>query len=916
MENLSRSYSKRRYHGNGFSTKTSKSPYDDVFRGPPKLSAHSLSPRLEDYTEIFGGFHSSRTHSIPILDLPPADGEDELTPLDVRSAQLDYTQIFGRFNVAEFALSFEDLVEQSNAGYNSSEGTWSPGQSESLSDDSDPSAFSERSEASPYVKQFNISSASDGMSHLTQSQTNPYQLSSPARPPPNIPNPQLKPSKIHLDQPEGGKCISLAGRFSESEQEEGYSVGTQKSVEWREAMGFIEVTDIFPPQDSPEKFKYDKQQKGPHELGGEGGGSYKGNPYPFELDLDLGISHRQGAFSELNNNGCRYDVDLRESELNMNKSRGKQNHGFVKFDNEKNIAGEEQKTDTEKEKYQGRYNDFGDKTEKGNVTNNVIVVEKRDDQQEVDIGGKGKVGEQEAPLAMNTIRSIIEECLWEEDAEKRTKWGSTMNKKNLMMGIEHEELKECKEVACNREDHERNSIGFKWKHGIKQFPTASEKEEQDEMISAATSEVEADNIFEEDNEVVDIDSIVKDHSKLQEFGEHVRESEIEVDYPVIGGILNSSSEKQENLQHRDVRSPPCLNEHHPNSQEVGISIGKLHPKNVTAQKDFQSENIKLTTFEGQKRDNIDGLQFTIKKEVTNENFSRQAVRNWSESGKDVQEYRETPSQTDERNKNKSCGREDVALNVDSIPKEMEDGYLKRIEEEREREREREKDRMDITRHALERPYTESRQRAFGKEMNVKAVNWAQEHVDRSYSDRFSGSREIRTHSSSNLSDHQNRQASNLRYSYTLAKAGIERESPQRCKARIERYQRTAERAAKALAEKSMRDLLFQREQVERNRLAEALDIELKRWSCGKEGNLRALLSTLQYILGSDSGWQAVSLTEIVTSAAVKKAYRKATLYVHPDKLQQRGASIQQKYICEKVFDLLKEAWTKFNSEER
>lgn len=47
------------------------------------------------------------------------------------------------------------------------------------------------------------------------------------------------------------------------------------------------------------------------------------------------------------------------------------------------------------------------------------------------------------------------------------------------------------------------------------------------------------------------------------------------------------------------------------------------------------------------------------------------------------------------------------------------------------------------------------------------------------------------------------------------------------------------------------------------------------------------------------------MTEIVTTAAVKKAYRKATLYVHPDKLQQRGASIQQKYTCEKVFDLLK-----------
>jgi hypothetical protein len=100
------------------------------------------------------------------------------------------------------------------------------------------------------------------------------------------------------------------------------------------------------------------------------------------------------------------------------------------------------------------------------------------------------------------------------------------------------------------------------------------------------------------------------------------------------------------------------------------------------------------------------------------------------------------------------------------------------------------------------------------------------------------------------------------------------------------------------------------------RLSEFLDPEVKRWSNGKEGNLRALLSTLQYILGSDSGWQSVPLTDLITAAAVKKAYRKATLCVHPDKLQQRGATIRQKYICEKVFDLLKEAWNKFNSGER
>lgn len=76
-----------------------------------------------------------------------------------------------------------------------------------------------------------------------------------------------------------------------------------------------------------------------------------------------------------------------------------------------------------------------------------------------------------------------------------------------------------------------------------------------------------------------------------------------------------------------------------------------------------------------------------------------------------------------------------------------------------------------------------------------------------------------------------------------------------------------------MAEKNRRDLLAQREREERTvrtlhlleilfyylnlpiillkvflqRVAEALDAEVKRWSSGKEGNLRALLSTLQYV---------------------------------------------------------------------
>ncbi|PQM37863.1 auxilin-related protein 1-like [Prunus yedoensis var. nudiflora] len=87
-------------------------------------------------------------------------------------------------------------------------------------------------------------------------------------------------------------------------------------------------------------------------------------------------------------------------------------------------------------------------------------------------------------------------------------------------------------------------------------------------------------------------------------------------------------------------------------------------------------------------------------------------------------------------------------------------------------------------------------------------------------------------------------------------------------------------------------LIFLGMQVLSLRIAETLDVEIKRWAAGKEGNLRALLSTMQYVLWPECGWQPVSLTDMITAASVKK-----------------------KYIAEKVFDLLKEAWNKFNSEE-
>ncbi|KFK44269.1 hypothetical protein AALP_AA1G236200 [Arabis alpina] len=141
------------------------------------------------------------------------------------------------------------------------------------------------------------------------------------------------------------------------------------------------------------------------------------------------------------------------------------------------------------------------------------------------------------------------------------------------------------------------------------------------------------------------------------------------------------------------------------------------------------------------------------------------------------------------------------------------------------------------------------------------------------------------------------------------------ESEERRKARWDREQRTKSRVAQAVADMNNRDHQSRIEQEERTRISETVDAEIRRWATGKEGNMRALLSSLQIVLWPGCGWETVSLTDLITSSAVKKVYRKATLYVHPDKVQQKGATLEQKYIAEKVFDILKEAWNKFNKEE-
>ncbi|XP_051117693.1 auxilin-like protein 1 isoform X2 [Andrographis paniculata] len=428
--------------------------------------------------------------------------------------------------------------------------------------------------------------------------------------------------------------------------------------------------------------------------------------------------------------------------------------------------------------------------------------------------------------------------------------------------------------------------------------------------------------------------------------------------------LHNSPEKMTDSSLNESRGFSCVV---PDNRCSELKYG-LKAESITSTKDERSGNTKGTQIVNKKEDTED--TFTRCQEIRNSLIYRSNVEDapfiFGPSENPLYSIKSAKSQRIEmKDKNIKDNlanqkyRETMTRESDS-----KNDHMRKVEEEREREREREKDRMTVDKTALqahERSYPEARKRTeraaidrTAAEVRFRAADTYErlekssivvrlrteratherataearlqavkkysaqdrgsethDHAEKYGADRFSASlRSGYTRQSSLTSDFRFRSTSNmnvLQHSYSSAHFGTEGESPERCKARLERYKRTEERAANALAEKNRRDLLAQKEREERNRVAEVLDAEVKRWSIGKEGNLRALLSTLQYILGPDSGWQPVPLTEVITSAAVKKSYRKATLCVHPDKLQQRGATIQQKYISEKVFDLLKKS---------
>ncbi|XP_064624452.1 cyclin-G-associated kinase-like isoform X2 [Lineus longissimus] len=86
--------------------------------------------------------------------------------------------------------------------------------------------------------------------------------------------------------------------------------------------------------------------------------------------------------------------------------------------------------------------------------------------------------------------------------------------------------------------------------------------------------------------------------------------------------------------------------------------------------------------------------------------------------------------------------------------------------------------------------------------------------------------------------------------------------------------------------------------------------KINEWTEGKERNIRTLLCSLHKILWDGTRWKEVGMADLVQGDQVKKAYRKAVLAVHPDKMV--GGPHEE--FAKLVFMELNDAWSEFEEQ--
>lgn len=99
-------------------------------------------------------------------------------------------------------------------------------------------------------------------------------------------------------------------------------------------------------------------------------------------------------------------------------------------------------------------------------------------------------------------------------------------------------------------------------------------------------------------------------------------------------------------------------------------------------------------------------------------------------------------------------------------------------------------------------------------------------------------------------------------------------------------------AVDAQAVKALRQANAAADRVEDEKLAlhDSVEARIGTWKAGKEGNLRALLGSLDTVLWDGAGWKKVGMGELLMPGKCKIAYMKGISKVHPDKVWFRLTS--------------------------
>ncbi|CAA3003132.1 Hypothetical predicted protein [Olea europaea subsp. europaea] len=1023
MENISHSLPKRSCAGTGYISH--KSVYDDVFGGPPKFGLSTLAPRFEDYAEIFGGFHSVRSSSIPVLDLPVID-EEAGFHFDIRSPDFKYLEVFGDFGGLDFALSYEELVGHSSGGYDSSEEAWSPAESESLSVESDPSASSgkyynlsngDHLQSSDDIKLFNVSyhmsnrrcmeSIATESTHVTQLpaisrcaytfndvlRTKPSGRPPPSRPPPafavkngdsdrqNATFKALNDSTferndssslffdVEVDSSSSAKAMKDATEKAQTKESVDRNEGLQSHINLhldndieleRKTIKTLNVNNRFKDERMPQSQA--KEAKAPKPFVEEKRNltennkviSYsidgKNHIHFVEKHVDaVAWSEATDSFEVIDTSLPRRASKIEDGNIMVENMRPRSNRlqeevGTEAYDlmegcKNNKVAKKAPEWDEDRNQLETDM-DICD----WDYNQGRLVATKKSSSQELEeevqldemickfdfIERKTKVvqqhGRSEKVLVdpdesvdkkLETGSKRIESEMMCKDARSRKEKGTRLEeniereecKKRLEEVIEHtepgkrarekleqEEREKRQQNACEKEENNKNKLSRERKEKNNTIKETFDQKGNEKILEGAVKHERSDK---NSNVGLGKGKKCRDEqldSKAWGGNERLVEAHKQEDNEMeCRGIAQSKNSKKDQWgDHESQESKERLSDAH------GREESEMGPKECWTQKD---DNRSVMIFKEEEILKRSQEACDIKR---NENLSKD-TGTWDElSEQDIEiELIEVNGHEGEVRNDQE---KDVLMETGNF--DAFDGGCKYNEGK-----------------LLETPMTrkydspgelKATRTAIASEENTKFVTERKISVSESNDGTkllFKGKFNSSTQNRDGLQDENGE--NNFTESPCLPECITNSKKAEAC---VGNTCYMPEKSASEIVSNHESKTALAPEEESRKSIKGVLSTINT-----KETNDRSISGLVvaelvqngkKMILGPNSGWQPIPLTEVITSAAVKRAYRKATLCVHPDKLQQRGATIQQKYTCEKVFDLLKEAWNMFTSEER